>query len=75
MRAPKSSSDSREGVKEKEDKKVAREIAALRADIARVKGEIARSGAEEKTRLEAELGKRHEKLHIMLEHAKQRSER
>jgi len=56
-------------------KEEAREVAALKADIAHVREEIARSAEEQKAKLQAELDALHQKLRSMLTHTTQRSAR
>jgi uncharacterized membrane protein len=57
-----------------ENEQRTREVASLRADIAQLKAEKARSRTEQKARLQAKIDKLHEKLNDKLEQARQRSE-
>jgi uncharacterized membrane protein len=57
-----------------EDEQRAREVAALRAQIAQLKTEQAHARADQKAKLQAKIDKSQEKLHAKLQEAKQRSE-
>ena len=57
-----------------EDKRFARDVAALRENIAQLKIEQTRSLADQKPKLQAKIEKLEEKLHAKLEQAKNRSE-
>jgi len=57
-----------------EDKRFARDVAALKEDIAQLKTEQARSQTDQKAKLQTKIDKLEEKLHAKLEQAKSRSE-
>jgi uncharacterized membrane protein len=60
--------------KDVEQEHHSREVAALRADIAQLKAEKAKSGAEQKAKLQAKIDRLDEKLHAKLAQAKERSD-
>ncbi len=64
----------RTSLKNVEDKRYARTVAALRENIVQLKREQARSRLDQKAKLQAKIDKLGEKLHEKLEAAKQRSE-
>jgi DNA anti-recombination protein RmuC len=57
-----------------EHKQYAREVAAIKSDIAQLKAERAKSRAEHQARLQTKIDKLEKKLDAKLEQAKQRSE-
>ena len=57
-----------------EDEQRAREVAALRAQIAQLKAEQVHARADRKAKLQTKIDKTQEKLHTKLQEAKQRSE-
>lgn len=57
-----------------ENEQDARSAAALKADIAQLKAEEAKSRTEQKAKIQSKIDKLNKKLHVKLEQAKQRSE-
>jgi uncharacterized membrane protein len=57
-----------------ENEQDARSVAALKADIAKLKAEEAKSRTEQKAKIQSRIDKLNKKLHVKLEQAKQRSE-
>jgi len=53
----------------------AKDVAAMKADIAHLKAEQAKSKADQKVKIQAKIDKLNTKVHTKLEQAKQRSER
>jgi uncharacterized protein YicC (UPF0701 family) len=56
------------------DEQDARYKAALKADIAQLKAEQAKSGAEQKAKIQSKIDDLNKKLHVKFEQAKKRSE-
>jgi hypothetical protein len=60
---------SMEGARKQETK----EVEALKADLARLREQMARAGEEEKAKLQTEMDELHQRLRAMLTHTVQRS--
>jgi ElaB/YqjD/DUF883 family membrane-anchored ribosome-binding protein len=56
-------------------KQEAKEVEALKADLARLREEMARGGDEQKAKLQTDMDELHQRLRAMLTHTVQRSEK